>query len=71
MHNCVYNFRRQGRLGFSVDVLASALARITESSEATTWSDEAWRKFLFCGQKWTTYDLESAFEMLQTYSAIP
>ena len=52
------------------DILASTPARITELSEATISPDKTWRTFLFCGQKWTAYDLESAFGTLQNYSLI-
>ena len=41
-----------------------------ELSEATTSSDETWQTFLFYGLKRIAYDLESAFEMLQSYSLI-
>ena len=51
-------------------VLASAPTRIAEPLEATISPDETWRTFLFCGQKWTAYDLESAFGTLQNYSLI-
>ncbi|KAK3176512.1 hypothetical protein OEA41_007835 [Lepraria neglecta] len=51
-------------------ILASAPIRVTETLEATISPDETWRTFLFCGQKWTAYDLESAFETLQNYSLI-
>ena len=51
-------------------VLASAPTHVVEPSEATISSDETWRTFLFCGQKWTVYNLESAFGTLQNYSLI-
>ena len=51
-------------------VLASAATRIMELSEATTSSDETWQMFLFYGLKPIAYDLESAFETLQSYSLI-
>ena len=51
-------------------ILASGPTRITEPLEATISPDETWQTFLFCGQKWTAYDLESAFETLQNYSLI-
>ena len=56
--------------GDSAGILASAPTRIAELLEATISPDETWRTFLFCGQKWTAYDLESAFETLQNYSLI-
>ncbi|KAK3176975.1 hypothetical protein OEA41_008301 [Lepraria neglecta] len=58
-------FNRDG-----ASILASAPTRITEPLEATTSPDKTWQTFLFCGQKWTAYDLESAFETLQSYSLI-
>ena len=51
-------------------ILASAPTYVTDPSEATTSPDETWPIFLFCGQKWTVYDLESAFGTLQNYSLI-
>ncbi len=51
-------------------VLASAPTHVVELSEATTLPDETWRTFLFCGQKWRVYDLESAFGTLQNHSLI-
>ena len=56
--------------GDGVDVLASALSRITESSNATTLSNKTWQSFLFSEQQWTINELESAFEALQSYSLI-
>ena len=56
--------------GDGAAILASAPTRVLGPSEATTSPDETWRTFLFCGQKWTVYDLESAFETLQNYSLI-
>ena len=56
--------------GDGAGVLASAPSRVMKPSEATISSDKTWRTFLFCGQKWTAYDLESAFETLQSYSLI-
>ena len=52
------------------EVLASAPTHVVGPSEATTSPDETWRTFLFCGQKWTVYNLESAFGTLQNYSMI-
>jgi tetratricopeptide (TPR) repeat protein len=51
---------------------SSAFTRVEKPSEVTRSPDETetWRMFLFCGQKWTVYDLRSAFETLQTYSLI-
>ena len=51
-------------------VLASAPGRVAELSNATTLSDETWQLFLFSEQQWTVYELESAFETLQSYSLI-
>ena len=56
--------------GDSASILASAPTRVAEPSEATISPDETWPTFLFCGQKWTAYELESAFQILQTYSLI-
>ena len=56
--------------GDGAGVLASAPTHVVGPSEATTSPDETWRTFLFCGQKWTVYDLESAFGTLQNYSLI-
>lgn len=39
-------------------------------SEAIPLSGETWQLFLFCRQNWDVYELESAFEMLQTYCLI-
>ena len=51
-------------------VLASAPNRGAEPSEATTLSNKMWQSFLFSEQQWTVYELESAFETLQSYSLI-
>ena len=51
--------------GDGAGILASAPTRIIGPSEATTSPDETWWTFLFCGQKWIVYNLESAFETLQ------
>ena len=51
-------------------VLESAPTRIVEPSEAIASSNETWQSFLFSGQQWTVYMLESAFETLQSYSLI-
>ena len=56
--------------GDGASILISAPTRITEPVEATISPDKTWRTFLFCGQKWTAYDLESAFGTLQNYSLI-
>ena len=56
--------------GDGVGVLASAPTRVTGPSEAMTSSNETWQSFLFSGQQWTVYELESAFETLQSYSLI-
>ena len=56
--------------GDRADVLASALSRVTKSSNATTLSNETWQSFLFSEQQWTVNELESAFETLQSYSLI-
>jgi len=56
--------------GGSAGTLASAPTRIADPSGATSSSDKMWWTFLFCGQKWTAHDLESAFETLQNYSLI-
>ncbi len=56
--------------GDGAGVLASAPTRVAELSEATTSSNETWQSFLFSGQQWTVYELESAFETLQSYSLI-
>ena len=40
---------------------------IAESSEAMTSPGKTWRPFLFCGQKWTVYDLQSALGTPQHY----
>ena len=54
----------------NTSVLASAPNRGAEPSEATTSSNETWQSFLFSEQQWTVYELESAFETLQSYSLI-
>ena len=51
-------------------ILASAPTRVAELSEAITSSNKTWQSFLFSGQQWTVYELESAFETLQSYSLI-
>ena len=51
-------------------VLASALNRGAELLEATISSNETWQSLLFSEQQWTVYELESAFETLQSYSLI-
>ncbi len=56
--------------GDGAGVLASAPTRVAEPSEAMTSSNETWQSFLFSGQQWTVYELESAFETLQSYSLI-
>ena len=56
--------------GDGADVLASALSRVTKSSNATTLSNETWQSFLFSEQQWIVNELESAFETLQSYSLI-
>ena len=56
--------------GDGAGVLAGAPSRVTEPSNATTLSNETWQSFLFSEQQWTAYDLESAFETLQSYSLI-
>ena len=48
--------------GDGAGVPASAPTRVVGLLEATISPDG--RTFLFCGQKWTVYDLESAFETL-------
>jgi hypothetical protein len=50
--------------GDGAGVPASAPTHAVEPSEATTSPDETWRTFLFCGQEWTAYDLESAMPKL-------
>ena len=56
--------------GDSAGVLASALNRIAEPLEAMTSSNETWQSFLFSEERWTVYELESAFETLESYSLI-
>ena len=56
--------------GDRAGVLASAPTRVAEPSEAMTSSNETWQLFLFSGQQRTVYELESAFETLQSYSLI-
>ena len=51
-------------------VLASTHSHIAEPSETTTLSNKTWQSFLFSEQQWTVYELESAFETLQSYSLI-
>ena len=50
--------------GDGAGIFAIAPTRVVGPLEATTSPDETWQTFLFCGQKWTVYDLDSAFEML-------
>ncbi len=51
-------------------ILASTPGHVAEPSEATTSSDETWQSFLFSEQQWTVYELELAFETLQSYSLV-
>ncbi len=51
-------------------VLASTPSHVAEPSEATTSSNKMWQSFLFSEQQWTVYELELAFETLQSYSLI-
>ena len=44
-------------------------AHMMEQPE-TASPDQTWQSFLFHKQEWTVYDLESAFETLQSYSLI-
>ena len=52
------------------DPLASSPGRAVESSEAKISPSPEWRSFLFNGQRSTVHELESAFNVLQTYSLI-
>ena len=56
--------------GDNTGVLASTPSPVAEPSEATTSSNKTWQSFLFSEQQWTVYELESAFETLQSYSLI-
>ena len=56
--------------GDGAGVLASALNRVAEPPEARTSSNKMWQSFLFSEQQWTVYELESAFETLQSYFLI-
>ena len=56
--------------GNGAGILASAPNRVTELSEATVSSNETWQSLLFSKQQWIVYELESAFETLQSYSLI-
>ena len=56
--------------GDGAGVLASAPSHVAEPLEATTSSNKMWQSFLFSEQQWTVYELESAFETLQSYSLI-
>ncbi|KAI9797584.1 MAG: hypothetical protein M1825_005966, partial [Sarcosagium campestre] len=52
------------------NTIANTSAYTAKDSRAVELSDRAWRSFLSAGQPWSSYELESAFETLQSYCLI-